>query len=225
MGFLSDLKASFHEVNQNTLLNRAQSAYIPYAEMVQIARKMDREHMSILYEKIWYKSSDGLKAIVESGNYYYETTESLMLRTDVPKEVSKKVIEHYVFYNCEKIVLHRYLDETDTDLLKLLEWCLQVNGVKFPLDKSSEIVQTCLDDYVDRFIIKNNWLVIDSLTRPSSLISYSILPIEFRNRNNSRRATESEKNDFKRRYGYLVKQYGMKEISYTELRDKLTRYH
>ena len=214
------MKASVQEVNQNNLLKRAQSAYVPYAEMVQIAKKMDREHMSILYGKIWYKNNDGLKAIVESGNYSYDTIESLMLRTDVHKDVSKKVIEHYVYDGCEKVIMHRYFDETNTELLKLLERCFQVNGVKFPLDKSSAIVQTCLDKYVDRFITNNPLMVIKSLQ--SIHLKLSTYYSDYM-RNRERVVSDSEKLEFKRIYGDVVKQYALKEISYSDLGKKLNR--
>ena len=239
MGFFSIMIDSIKQIKQEDLLNKARYEYLSFEEKVKLVYKLDREHLKELY-KIWYKDSDGLRAIVASQNYYYEFSRNIMLRTDVPVDVSKTIIDGFTYNDVEEIVLHRFFRETNSELFDVLKRCLYLHHIEFPRDKNKELVQSCLNKYVEWFTNEHTSLVNDMhITKCSRPLfygrkSFSIhsfrIPIEKafgvptqidtlspKNQNN----TDERKKLFKERFENYIKEYAFKEISSSELRQKL----
>lgn len=237
MGLFSDIIESINQSKQNDLLLEAKQHcnLLSFDYKVKIASKMDREHMRKLYD-VWFRDPGGLRAIVESGNYYYEFVESIMLRTDVPVDVSKKIISKFNYYNKQEIVLTRFFSETNKELFEVLESCLLGQGIQFPRDKDKEVVKCCLDKYVYQFIKEHSKYVNDICfaienigwyTDISALISSDVTPSKLmkdsinRQTSSTEHVSDKHKEMFRQRFGEYIKEYAFKEISYDELRNKI----
>ncbi len=236
MGFFSDIIESINQSKQDDLLLKAKHCnnLLSFDSKVKIARKMDREHMRKLYD-VWFRDPSGLMAIVESRNYYYDFENSIMLRTDVPVDVSKKIISNFNYYNQQEIVLTRFFSETNKVLFEVLERCLLGQGIQFPRDKDKEVVKCCLDKYVDQFIKEHSKYVNDichaienkcsysNSTLYSSLYKLMKDPINCQT-SSTEHVSDKRKEMFRQRFGEYIKEYAFKEISYDELRKKIERY-
>jgi len=231
MGFFSDIIESINQSKQNDLLFKAKHSYLSFDEKVEIARKLDREHMRELYH-VWFRDSDGLRAIVASGHYYIEFQKSIMLRTDVPVDVSKKIIYNFVYNDQEEIVLTRFFSETNQELFEVLKRCLYLQHIQFPRDKDKEVVKCCLDKYVDQFIKEHSEYVNDicyAIETKCSYFSVSMNKLQSFSGINCQTSistgyiSDKRKEMFRQRFGKYIKEYAFKEISYHELRKKIER--
>lgn len=247
MGFFSAIIDLINQPTQDDLLRKANSYALSFDDKFEIARKLDREHVRKLYHDVWFRDPDGLRAIVASGKCSYEIEESIMLRTDVPVDVSKRIIRRFDNVNewHAVTVLTRFFSETNQELIEVLKRCLQSQRIQFPRDKDKEVVKCCLDKYVNQFIKEHSEYVNDichaienkcsysNSTLYSSLyksICFSIDSIELmkdpinRQTSSTEHVSDKRKEMFRQRFGEYIKEYAFKEISYDELTKKIERY-
>lgn len=234
MGFFLDRQSK-----QKDLLFKAKHSKLSFNDKVKIVRNLDCCYMIELYNA-WFRDSGGLIAIVESKKYGFEIERSIMLRTDVPVDVSKEIISNFRYHNQKEVVLTRFFSETKEDLFEDLKSCLYHQHIQFPRDKDKEVVKCCLDKYVDQFIKEHSRYVNDicrAIETESSFISIkmteSILSSRFGERSiyngyvdirTPGDVSDKRKEMFRQRFGEYIKEYAFKEISYHELTEKIERY-